>query len=158
MEHKPGVLFRVSNMFRRRGFNIESISIGRAEQPDLARVTITMSGTEQDADQVVRQLGKLIDVVKVAMLDPRTSVARELALIKLDASDPKIRSDIFNYVNAFRGRVIDVSPESMIVEVVGSEDKINAFIQLSRNFGLKEIARTGVTALIRGPEAVRVDS
>lgn len=117
-----------------------------------------MSGTEQDADQVVRQLGKLIDVVKVAMLDPRTSVARELALIKLDASDPKIRSDIFNYVNAFRGRVIDVSPESMIVEVVGSEDKINAFIQLSRNFGLKEIARTGVTALIRGPEAVRVDS
>jgi len=158
VEHKPGVLFRVSNMFRRRNFNIESISIGPTEQPDLARMTITMAGTEQEADQVVKQLGKLIDVVKANMLDARTSVVRELALVKIDASDSKTRNDIFNYVNAFRGRIIDVSPQTITVEVVGTADKIDAFIELARVFGVKEVARTGVTALIRGPQAVVVDA
>ncbi len=158
VEHKPGVLFRVSNMFRRRNFNIESISIGPTEQPDLARMTMTMVGNESDADQVVKQLGKLIDVVKANVLDSRSSVVRELALVKIDASDSKTRTDIFNYVNAFRGKIIDVSPQTVTVEIVGTTDKVDAFIDLSKAFGVKEVARSGVTALIRGPQAVMVDA
>jgi acetolactate synthase-1/3 small subunit len=157
VEHKPGVLYKVSNMFWRRGFNIESVAIGTAEQEDLARMTITIKGEERDAEQLVSQLEKLIDVLKAARLDPQKAVIRELALIKLNAADPKIRSDIFHYVEVFRGRIVDVSPTSAIVEIVGSKDKIDAFINLTRDFGLMEVARTGETALIRGPESVRID-
>ncbi|MBS7626627.1 acetolactate synthase small subunit [Candidatus Bathyarchaeota archaeon] len=157
VEHKPGVLYKVSNMFWRRGFNIESVAIGTAEQEDLARMTITIKGEEKDAEQLVSQLEKLIDVLKAARLDPQKAVIRELALIKLNAADPKIRSDIFHYVEVFRGRIVDVSPTSAIVEIVGSKDKIDAFINLTRDFGLMEVARTGETALIRGPESVRID-
>jgi len=145
-------------MFRRRNFNIESISIGPTEQPDLARMTITVSGTEYDADQMVKQLRKLVDVLAANTLDQRSSVIRELALVKIDASDSKTRTDIFNYVNAFRGRIIDVSPQTVTVEIVGTADKIDAFIELSKAFGVREVARTGVTALIRGPQAVVVDA
>jgi len=155
--HKPGVLYRVSNMFWRRGFNIESVSIGAAEQPEMARMTITIKGEEKDAVQLVGNLEKLIDVIKAARLDPEKAVIRELALIKLNAADPKIRSDIFHYVDVFRGRIVDVSPETATVEIVGTKDKIDAFINLTRNFGLVEVARTGETALIRGPESVRID-
>ncbi len=155
--HKPGVLYRVSNMFWRRGFNIESVAIGAAEQPEMARMTITIKGEEKDAVQLVGNLEKLIDVIKAARLDPEKAVIRELALIKLNAADPKIRSDIFHYVDVFRGRIVDVSPETATVEIVGTKDKIDAFINLTRNFGLVEVARTGETALIRGPESVRID-
>lgn len=156
VEHKPGVLYKVSNMFWRRGFNIESVSIGTAEKEDLARMTITIKGEEKDAEQLVGQLEKLIDVLKAQRLDPEKAVMRELALIKLSAVDQKIRSDIFHYVEVFRGRIVDVSPETATVEIVGSKDKIDAFINLTRNFGLVEVARTGETALIRGPESVRI--
>ncbi|MEM2107426.1 MAG: acetolactate synthase small subunit, partial [Candidatus Bathyarchaeia archaeon] len=118
---------------------------------------ITINGEERDAVQLVGNLEKLIDVIKAARLDPEKAVIRELALIKLNASDPKIRSDIFHYVDVFRGRIVDVSPETATVEIVGTKDKIDAFINLTRNFGLVEVARTGETALIRGPESVRID-
>jgi len=156
VEHKPGVLYKVSNMFWRRGFNIESVAIGTAEKEDLARMTITIKGEEKDADDLVGQLEKLIDVLKAQRLDSEKAVMRELALIKLSAIDQKIRSDIFHYVDVFRGRIVDVSPETATVEIVGSKDKIDAFINLTRNFGLVEVARTGETALIRGPESVRI--
>lgn len=156
VEHKPGVLYKVSNMFWRRGFNIESVAIGTAEKEDLARMTITIKGEEKDAEQLVGQLEKLIDVLKAQRLDPENAVIRELALIKLSAVDQKIRSDIFHYVEVFRGRIVDVSPETATVEIVGSKDKIDAFIDLTRNFGLVEVARTGEAALIRGPESVRI--
>ena len=157
VEHKPGVLYKVSNMFWRRGFNIESIAIGAAEQEDLARMTISIKGEEKDADQLVGQLEKLIDVLKATRLEPEKAVVRELALIKLSAADQKTRSDIFHYVDVFRGRVVDVSPETATVEIVGSKDKIDAFINLTRNFGVVEVARTGETALIRGSESVRIE-
>jgi acetolactate synthase-1/3 small subunit len=157
VEHKPGVLYKVSNMFWRRGFNIESVAIGTAEKGDLARMTITIKGEEKDADQLVGHLEKLIDVLKAQRLDPEKAVIRELALVKLSAIDQKIRSDIFHYVEVFRGRIVDVSPETATVEIVGSKDKIDAFINLTRNFGLVEVARTGETALIRGRESVRID-
>jgi acetolactate synthase-1/3 small subunit len=157
VEHKPGVLYSVANMFRRRNFNIESISVGPTEQPDLARMTVTVKGDEKTIDQVVKQLNKLIDVVRVRILDPENVVTREMALIKVHVSETKIRSDIMNYVEVFRGRVVDISPETLMVEITGASDKITAFIELMRPFGIKEISRTGIAALSRGTKSVKIE-
>jgi len=150
VENKPGVLYRASNMFRKRAFNIDSISVGPTERKDLARMTITINGDEPTVEQLVKQLGKLIDVIKISVLNPQNTVMRELALIKLHVADAKARSDIINYVNIFRGRIVDVSIGSMMIEITGTPDKIDAFLTLATTFGIKEIARTGITALVRG--------
>ncbi|MEM2955099.1 MAG: acetolactate synthase small subunit [Nitrososphaerales archaeon] len=150
VENKPGVLYRASNMFRKRAFNIDSISVGPTERKDLARMTITINGDEPIVEQLVKQLGKLIDVIKISVLNPQNTVIRELALIKLHVADAKARSDIINFVNIFRGRIVDVSIGSMMVEITGTPDKIDAFLTLATTFGIKEIARTGITALVRG--------
>ena len=157
VEHKPGVLYSVSNMFRRRGFNIESITVGPTEQGDLARMTITVNGDEKVIEQVIKQLNKLIDVVKVSRLDPASIVSREMALVKVHTSDARARSDIINYANIFRARVVDVSPETMMVEITGDSDKINAFLDLMKPFGVREMARTGITALSRGKKSVKIE-
>jgi len=157
VEHKPGVLYSVANMFRRRGFNIESISVGPTEKEDLARMTMTVKGDEKTIEQVVKQLNKLIDVVKVSRLDPANIVTREMALIKVHISETKARSDIINYVDVFRGRVVDISAESLTIEITGGSDKIDAFIDLMKTFGIKELARTGITALSRGLKSVRIE-
>jgi acetolactate synthase-1/3 small subunit len=157
VEHKPGVLYMVSNMFRRRGFNIESISVGPTEQSDLARMTITVNGDERTVEQVVKQLNKLIDVIKVSRLDPVNIVTRELALIKVRALDTKVRSDVINYAEIFRARVVDVSSESLMVEITGTSDKIDAFLDLMKPFGVREVARTGITALSRGVKSVKIE-
>lgn len=157
VENKPGVLYSVANLFRRRGFNIESISVGPTEQEDLARMTVTVKGDDKTIDQVVKQLNKLIDVVKVSILDPANVVTREMALIKVHISETKARSDIMNYVEVFRGRVVDISPETLMAEITGSSDKISAFVDLMKPFGIKEIARTGITALSRGSKSVKVE-
>jgi len=150
------VLYSVSNMFRRRAFNIESITVGPAEQKDIARMTIVVNADERILEQVVKQLNKLIDVIKVSVLDPAASVIREMVLVKIHTPNSNVRSDVINYVNVFRGRVVDIAPDSLIVEITGDPDKINAFIDLVRNFGIKELARTGVTALSRGLKSVRI--
>jgi len=157
VEHKPGVLYRVANMFRRRDFNIESISVGPTEAPDLARMTITVRGGEAQVEQAIKQLQKLIDVVKVSTLPPKETVARELALVKVHTADARARSDIVNYVDIFRGRVVDVAPDSMTTEITGTSDKIEAFIELMRGFGVREVARTGMAALSRGTRSMRVE-
>ncbi len=157
VEHKPGVLHSISNMFRRRGFNIESISVGESEQKDLARMTITIKGDEALIEQVVKQLKKIISVIKVEILNPKNTVARELALIKVNTPDAKIRSDVINYTEIFKGHVVDVSHESLVIEITGDTNKINAFIELMKPFGIKEIARTGITALLRGMKSVKMD-
>lgn len=157
VEHKPGVLYSVANMFRCRGFNIESISVGVTEQPGLARMTITAKGTEKTIEQVIKQLNKLIVVVKVTRLDPANVVTRELALVKVNALSAKERSDIINFVDVFRARIVDVAPESLMVELTGTSDKIDAFIGLMKPFGVKEIARTGITALSRGAKSVKIE-
>ncbi len=150
VENKPGVLYRASNMFRRRGFNIDSISVGPTERKDLARMTITIRGDNATVEQLVKQLSKLIDAIKVSVLNPKNTVVRELALIKVHIADAKARSDIINYANVFRSRIIDVTPGSMILEITGTSDKIDAFLNLAATFGIKEMARTGITALTRG--------
>lgn len=155
VENKPGVLYEVSNMFRRRGFNIDSISVGTVETNDLARMTITVRGDDRTVEQIIKQLSKIISVIKVSILDPTNSVTREMALIKVHTADNNVRSDMIQYANIFRGHIIDVSQESVIVEITGDPDKIDAFINISRPFGIKEIARTGITALNRGGKAIK---
>ena len=150
VENKPGVLHKASNMFRCRDFNIDSISVGPTERKDLSRMTITIDGDRATVEQLVKQLSKLIDVLKVSVLSPESTVVRELALVKLHVTDAKARSDIINYANVFRSRVVDVASGSITIEVTGSPDKIDAFLTLASTFGIKEIARTGITALVRG--------
>jgi acetolactate synthase-1/3 small subunit len=157
VENKPGVLHSIANMFRRRGFNIESITVGHTEQKGLARMTITVNGDEKTLEQIVKQMNKLIDVVKVASLEPENIVTRELALIKVNVPDTKTRSDIINCVEVFRGRVVDVSSETLTIEITGTSDKIDAFLNLMKTYGVMELARTGITALSRGVKSIRVE-
>jgi len=157
VENKPGVLHGVSNLFRRRNFNIESITVGQSENKDMSRMTITVKGDEKTLEQVVRQLAKLIDVLKVEELEEGHFVMRELSLIKVNAPTPKERSDIINCVEVFRGRVIDVSTDSLTVEITGTPDKIDAFLNLMQTTGVIELARTGITALARGARSIRIE-
>jgi acetolactate synthase-1/3 small subunit len=150
VENKPGVLFRASNMFRRRGFNIESITVGPIEQPGLSKMTIVVKGNEDTVEQLIKQLAKLIDVIKIARLEHKKSVVRELALIKVNAPDQRARSDLMNFVQIFRGRVVDVGDGTLTIEVTGDPDKIDAFIKVVSTFGIRDISRTGVTAIPRG--------
>jgi acetolactate synthase I/III small subunit len=157
VENKPGVLHSVSNMFRRRDFNIDSISVGLAEQKGLSRMTISVKGDKKTIDQVVKQLKKIVEVVKVSQLDPKSMVSRELALIKVNVSDGKSRSEIINFVDVFRSRIVDIASDSLMVEITGTPDKIDAFLNLMSTFGIIEIARTGMTALSRGPKSINIE-
>src|SRR5574339_1070827 len=136
VENKPGVLFRVTNLFRARNFNIESITVGSTEQQDLSRMTITTNSDEKTLDQLVKQLRKLIDVVEVRVLDIDKTVYRELALIKMKAVDPTTRSEIINYATIFRGNILDIGKETITVEVTGTPDKIEAFKNLVEHYGI----------------------
>ena len=157
VENKPGVLHMIANLFRRRNFNIESITVGPTEQPDIARMTITVNEDEKTVDQVIKQVAKQIDVLKVGELEQGNFVMRELSLIKVEVKDSKERSDIINFVDVFRGRIIDVSTDSITVEITGAPDKIDAFLNLMKTFGIIELARTGITALARGAKSIRID-
>jgi acetolactate synthase-1/3 small subunit len=149
VNNQPGVLQRVSGLFGRRGFNIESITVGESEENGLSRMVIVTSGDDKTLEQVSKQLYKIIDVIKVIDLSSNPMVARELALIKI-SSEPAIRHEIIGLVETFRASVVDIGPASMIVQVVGDSDKINAMTELLRPYGIREISRTGVTAMIRG--------
>jgi acetolactate synthase-1/3 small subunit len=157
VENKPGVLHMIANLFRRRNFNIESITVGPTEQGDISRMTITVNGDEKTIDQVVKQVAKQIDVLKVGELEQGNFVMRELSLIKVTVKDAKERSDIINFVDVFRGRIIDVSFDALTVEITGTPDKIDAFLNLMKTFGILELARTGITALARGTKSIRID-
>jgi acetolactate synthase-1/3 small subunit len=157
VENKPGVLHAIANLFRRRNFNIESITVGPTQQQDISRMTITINGDEKTIDQVVKQVAKQIDVLKVGELEQGNFVMRELALIKVNVQSAKERSDIINCVNVFRCRIIDVSNDSLTVEITGTPDKIDAFLNLMKSYGVIELARTGITALSRGAKSIKID-
>jgi acetolactate synthase-1/3 small subunit len=144
-------------MFRRRGYNIESITVGHTESKGIARMTITVSGDAKTLEQIEKQMNKLIDVVKVNKLEFEEIVSRELALIKVNVPDVKSRGDIINCVEVFRGRVVDVAPQSLMVEITGTSDKIDAFLNLMKTYGIVEMARTGLTALARGIKSIKID-
>jgi acetolactate synthase-1/3 small subunit len=157
VENKPGVLHTVANLFRRRNFNIESITVGATQQQDIARMTITVNADEKTLDQVVKQVAKQIDTLTVKELEQGNFVMRELALIKVKIANSQERSDVINFVNVFRGRIIDVSTDSITVEITGGPDKIDAFLNLMKTFGVLELARTGITALARGAQSIQID-
>ena len=149
VEDKPGVLTKVASMFRRRGFNIASLAVGNSEQPGLSRMTFVVNGDEYTVGQVVKQLDKLIEVIEVADITNERIVSRELALLKVKTT-PMNRGEIIQIVNLFRANIIDVGSDSMVIEITGEEDKINALHNLLAAFGIIEMLRTGLVAMVRG--------
>ena len=149
VENKPGVLNRMASLFRRRGFNIESIAVGHSELPHLSRMTFVVGGSTAMVEQVRKQLDKVIDVVKVSDISSDDIVTRELALIKVKATS-STRSEIIQIVDIFRANIVDVASDSVTIEATGDEEKIDSLFNLLRAFGIKEIARTGCIAMTRG--------
>lgn len=149
VEDKPGVLNRIASLFRRRGFNIESLAVGPSEIAGLSRMTIVVPGDELQTEQVRKQLEKLINVIKITDVSQDDVVCRELALIRVKAT-PTTRSEIIQIANIFRANIVDVAADSLIIEVVGDMDKVNSLITLLKDFGVVEIARTGRLAMPRG--------
>lgn len=154
MENKSGVLTRIAGLFSRRSFNIESLSVGATDNPDYSRMTLSVQGDEVVLEQVIKQLSKLINVIRVSELEPEESIERELAIIKVGA-DKENRSELMQIVSVFRARIIDVSSRSMIIEVTGDEKKVDALVLLLRQFGIKELARTGKVSMIRGARVIK---
>lgn len=153
VENKPGVLARVSGLFSRRGFNIESLAVGPTEDPEVSRMTIVVLVEDDEMEQVTKQLNKLVNVLKIVELAPETSVQRELLLIKL-RSDPHSRSQISTIVEMFRARIVDVTPDSLTVQVVGDSGKLAALTKMLEPFGVREVVQSGMVALGRGPRAI----
>ncbi len=149
VENHSGVLSKISGLFSRRGYNIHSLTVGVTEDPNVSRMTIVVSGCEQILEQINKQLNKLIDVIKITSLDSMAAVYRELALIKV-AMNQGNQSIITETVNIFRGNIVDMDVKSMTIEITGDEEKVTAFIDLMKPHGIKEIVRTGLTALERG--------
>jgi acetolactate synthase-1/3 small subunit len=149
VQNQPGVLAHISGMFAARGFNIDSLVVGRTEDAELSRMTIVVIGDNNVLEQVRKQLGKVIPVVKVRDFTNTENVQRDLLLIRVHAPAEK-RPAVVDLVNLFRGRVADVARNSVVVELTGTEDKIEAFIDLVRPYGIRELARTGVIAMLRG--------
>src|SRR3954471_18446435 len=152
VENKPGVLTRIAGLFARRGFNIDTLAVGPTDDPTLSRITITLDGATHPIDQVTKQLHKLVNVIKIRDLEPTEAAARELALFKISA-DGETRGQVMQFADIFRGSVIDVSKRSITVEITGTDDKIEAFEQAVRPFGLIEMVRTGEIAISRGRSA-----
>lgn len=151
VENKPGVLNRVASLFRRRNFNIESLNVGRTENPDISRMTIVMENANVDASLVEANLYKLVNIIDVQDVTNQPVVTRDLALIKVSAG-PDQRAEIANLVNIFRAKIVDVAFDSVIVEIAGAEDKIEGLIELLRPIGIIEMVRTGQVAMIRGTD------
>jgi acetolactate synthase-1/3 small subunit len=149
VQNQPGVLAHVAQMFAARGFNIDSLVVGRTEEPDLSRMTIVVVGDDRVLEQVRKQLGKIVTVVKVRDFADIDYVERDLMMIRVHAPAEK-RPEVIELISLFRGRVIDVARNSMLVELTGPEDKLEAFIDLVRPYGIRELARTGVIAMPRG--------
>ncbi|WOF16989.1 acetolactate synthase small subunit [Methanoplanus sp. FWC-SCC4] len=150
VENRSGVLARVSGLFSRRGFNIESLAVGTCESPDMSRITIVAGGDDLHIEQIKKQLNKLIEVIKVTDITERSHVARELALIKVNADPGQARSEIMQIAGIFRAKIIDVGQKTLVVEVTGDCEKIRAIEDLLKPYGITELVRTGVVALQRG--------
>ncbi|MBE0697123.1 MAG: acetolactate synthase small subunit [Anaerolineaceae bacterium] len=149
VENKPGVLNRVASLFRRRGFNIESLTVGHTDKPGISRMTIVMEGDNNNAERVTSYLYKLVNVIQVEDVSGRPTVSRDLAMIKVSVTTAN-RSEIIQLVDVFRARIVDVSNESMIIEITGDCDKIDGFVEVLRPYGIIEMGRTGLVSMMRG--------
>ena len=154
VDNTSGVLSRVAGLFSRRGYNIDSLTVGETADPRYSRMTVVARGDEQILDQIVKQLAKLIDVVDIKVLEEESSVNRELVLVKVRA-DAADRQSIIAIANVFRGNIIDVGKDSLIIELTGQQSKLDAFVELLRGYEILELARTGITGLSRGAEDIR---
>ncbi|NLK87286.1 MAG: acetolactate synthase small subunit [Clostridiaceae bacterium] len=155
VENHAGVLSRVAGLFSRRGFNIDSLAVGVTENPDVSRMTIVVEGDEYIVEQVSKQLNKLVDVIKIKRLDKHESITRELSLIKVSAN-AATRSEIVQLVEIFRAKIVDVSKTTLTIEASGSGDKVAALEDMLKQFGIKEIVRTGTIAIERGNRIIKV--
>jgi acetolactate synthase-1/3 small subunit len=153
VEDKPGLLTRVAGLFARRGFNIESLAVGKSEVEGLSRITVVVDVDEMPLEQVTKQLNKLVNVIKIVELDPAASVMREHLLIKVRV-DNTTRSQILEAVTLFRARVVDVSPDALVVEVTGDSGKVQALLRMLEPYGIKEIAQSGLLAIGRGGKSI----
>ncbi|MBE6500766.1 MAG: acetolactate synthase small subunit [Methanobrevibacter thaueri] len=149
VEDRPGVLQKVAGLFNRRGFNIDSITVGQSEINGLSRMIITVHADENGLEQVTKQLNKLVDVIKIKDIT-QTAVKRELCLVKVNIPNAKARAEIIQYTNIFRAKIVDVTDRTLLIEITGEKKKISAFISLIEGYGIKKIARTGLTAMARG--------
>jgi acetolactate synthase-1/3 small subunit len=154
VENKAGVLSRVTGLFSRRGFNIESLAVGTCEEPDMSRITIVVIGDDAQVEQVMKQLNKLIDVIKVSDLTDSERVERELALFKVSAEQGSTRAEIMQIATIFRAQIVDVGARSVILQIAGDTGKIDAMEKLLRQFGIKELIRTGKIGILRGTKTV----
>jgi acetolactate synthase-1/3 small subunit len=153
VEDKPGVLNRVASLFRRRAFNIESLTVGHTEKPGISRMTIVVDSDQTDAERVVAYLYKLVNVIQVEDLASVPSVRRDLAMVKVGACAEN-RSEIMQLVDVFRARIVDVTNNSLIIEITGDEEKINGFVELLRPLGIIEMVRTGAVVMARGSSPI----
>jgi len=153
VENKPGVLARVSSLFARRGFNIHSLAVGPTEHPDVSRMTIVVNVENKPLEQVVKQLNKLINVLKIVELDKDGAVERELLLIKVKA-DAATRAQILEIADIFRSKIVDVAPNALTIEATGTPDKLTALTDLLDGYGVRELVRTGLVALSRGDRGI----
>ena len=149
VEDKPGVLQKVAGLFNRRGFNIDSITVGESEVEGLSRMVISVHADKKGLEQVTKQLNKLVDVIKIKDIT-KNAVKRELCLVKVNIPNEKARAEIMQYSNIFRAKIVDVTEETLIIELTGDKEKIDAFISLLKGYGIKRISRTGLTAMARG--------
>ena len=154
VDNTSGVLSRVAGLFSRRGYNIDSLTVGETADPRYSRMTVMASGDEMILEQITKQLTKLIDVVDIKVLEEGKSVSRELVLVKVRA-DIQVREAIISIANVFRGNIIDVGKDSLIVELTGDQSKLDAFLQLLSDYEILELARTGITGLSRGSDDIR---
>jgi acetolactate synthase-1/3 small subunit len=153
VEDKPGVLARVSSLFSRRGFNIQSLAVGATEQKNMSRMTIVVSVDEAPLEQITKQLNKLVNVIKIVEQEEDNSVSRELALIKV-RTDAATRGQVIEAVNLFRAKVVDVSTESLTIEATGTPEKIEALLRVLEPYGIRELVQSGVVSLSRGPRGI----
>lgn len=149
VENKPGVLTRVASLFRRRAFNIDSLAVGRTERPQVSRITITVDADVDQARRIEANLYKLVEVLLVDNITAEPSILRDLAMIKVSVT-PESRPHVMDLVNVFRGRIVDVAPDSLIIEITGGEDKIDGLLEVLRPYGVLEMVRTGIVAMRRG--------
>lgn len=154
VDNTSGVLSRVAGLFSRRGYNIESLTVGETADPRYSRMTVVAEGDELILEQITKQLAKLVDVVDIKVLNPETSVNRELVLVKVRVEGEQ-RQSVIAMANVFRGKVVDVGNDSLIVELTGQQSKLDAFIRLLNDYEILELARTGITGLSRGSDDVR---
>ena len=150
VENRPGVLFNISNMFRRKNFNIHSITAGTVLDDDTVRITIVVQADARGVNQVVEQLDKMVDVIDVKRLDPLRTVNRELALVKLTTTDTMAREDALRLVNDYHGLILNIESDNLIAEVTGESEEIDAFLEAVKPIGVEEVSRTGVTAVEKG--------